>query len=229
MMHHHTKFGYRRFHRLQDILSYNLDNSLTHRSTDILLPPFPPPYYGWAVRVGGVLWLTQNVHVLLLSYIHVRCHTNTHAKTRACILPGNIDIVLTALKTRNVRKACVALVPEVFESMSVVFITMDGILQNISLMIIINVFLKRTFLSLETILSPYTHKHRHLHTQAFWLYRAKYTQLKMGILKLRYHVVSFTFFSQMIWVHINRWQGNMNRWQSVQKYRTGGQTDGKGT
>ena len=57
-------------------------------------------------------------------------HTNTHTKTRACVLPGNIDIVLTALKTRNVRKACVALVPEVFESMSVVFITMDGILQN---------------------------------------------------------------------------------------------------
>ena len=97
--------------------------------------------------------------MLLVSYIHMRCHTNTHTKTYACILPGNIDIVLTALKTRNVRKACVALVPEVFESMSVVFITMDGILQNISLIIIINVFLKPKFLSLETILSPYTCTH----------------------------------------------------------------------
>ena len=46
--------------------------------------------------------------------------------------------------------------------------------------------------SLETILSTYTcmhacvcahtHKHtqRHPHTEAFWLYKAKYTQLKMG-------------------------------------------------
>ena len=85
-------------------------------------------------------------------------HTNTHTKIRACVLPGNIDIVLTALKTRNVRKACVALVPEVFESMSVVFITMDGILQNI-LIIIINVFLKHKTVSLETILSAYTCMH----------------------------------------------------------------------
>ena len=44
--------------------------------------------------------------------------------------------------------------------------------------IIIKVFLKRKILSLETILSMRTHTRtqRHPHTQAFWLYKAKYTQ-----------------------------------------------------
>ena len=51
-----------------------------------------------------------------------------------------------------------------------------------------NVFLKCKTLSLETILSAYTqappppsiHTHTEAHTQAFWLYKAKYTQLKTG-------------------------------------------------
>ena len=64
----------------------------------------------------------------------------------------------------------------------------------IIIIIIIKVFLKRKILSLETILSAYVytrahtharaHTHtyiqRHPHTQTFWLYKTKYTQLKMG-------------------------------------------------
>ena len=61
-------------------------------------------------------------------------------------------------------------------------------------LIIIQVFLKCKMLSLETVLSAcacthahthththtHTHAQRHPHTQAFWLYKAKFTQLKTG-------------------------------------------------
>ena len=37
---------------------------------------------------------------------------------------------------------------------------------------------------LHTHTHTHTHTQRHLHTQAFWLYKAKYTQLKMGSKRL---------------------------------------------
>ena len=52
------------------------------------------------------------------------------------------------------------------------------------MIIIIKIFLKRKILSLQTILTlsarAHTHTHRGTCTQAFRLYKAKYTQLKTG-------------------------------------------------
>lgn len=85
MMHHYTKFGYRRFHHFQDIVWTTAWH--TEAQTLPFCSPPPPPYYGWAVRVGGCYdWHRTVMYSYSLTYMCAVTQTLTQRHAHAFYL-----------------------------------------------------------------------------------------------------------------------------------------------